>query len=111
MPKIILNDFSITPDSFANGSTPVQVTYDCDIEDASQNPITAKLFVLSALAVSFDVSTWEDTLQPGNNVISTGRNILAHSNISEDKLIKIRIRLEDADGLVATQVTNITYSA
>lgn len=81
------------------------------MDEASQTPVTVKLFVLSSLAVSFDVAVFNDDLTVGNNDKSTDREIFAHSNISSDKIIKIMIRVEGADGGVSSRSTNITYLA
>ncbi len=111
MPGISLNDVSISPDTISTGVNPVTVTYDCDIDEGSEGAVTVKLFVLSSLAVSFDISTWEDNLSVGNNVVPTSRNILANSDLTSDKTIRIRIRLEDKNGLISTRNTTITYTA
>lgn len=111
MPGISLNDMSINPDTISTGVNPVTVTYNCDIDEGSEGNVTVKLFVLSSLAVSFNIATWEDNLEVGNNVISTDRDILANSELSSDKTIRVRIHLEDKNGFISTRNTTITYNA
>jgi hypothetical protein len=107
--SIVINSFSIVPGEIVTGENEVEVIYECELDDAGKNPVVVKLFVLSSLAVSFDVATWDDQLQSGANTVSTARIILANSVLTTEKQIKIKIRLEDSTGSVSSLNTFITY--
>jgi hypothetical protein len=108
MPTIDLQQFSVDPDDVSsNGTTPVTVNYTVSISDASQNPVKVALFVNSTENISFTLSSWEVTLNTGDNNPSKDNSIVAH--VSDTSPVKISMRVEDSGGLVSTLFSQITF--
>jgi hypothetical protein len=112
MPGIVITDFSISPSEISSGDNPVSVEYTCKNTGDASSSVKVKLFVLSTLPVSFDVASFDDELAPGDNKHTNERTIHAHADISSEKIIRLKIQVEDMDGnILHSRNTTVRYLA
>lgn len=106
---IHLNSFSITPGFIKEGDNDVEIHINATLNSANNNPVRAKMTIVSALDIEIDTPEWDITMDAGENELSFEGIIIGNSNVTGKKQIKAQLRLKDKTGAVSSLSTFIEY--
>ncbi|MCG2616773.1 hypothetical protein LZZ85_20910 [Terrimonas sp. NA20] len=106
---IHLNSFSIVPAFITKGSNELEIHINATLNSTNNNPVKAKMTVVSALDIEIDTPEWDMTIDEGENELAFEGVIIGNADVTSKKQVKFQLRLKDKAGAVSTLSTFIEY--
>ena len=106
---IHLNSFSIIPGFIKEGENEVEIHINATLNSPNNNPVRAKMTIISALNIDIDTPEWDITMDAGENDQTFEGILIGNSQVPSKKQVRFQLRLKDKTGAVSTLNTSIEY--